>query len=355
MRFNLYALVMTGVAAGVMAGCGGGDDATGVMTYAIEVGATSLAVGQDSTVSLEADVRNVTQDRLLEDAPINFRSADYTIATVDNDGEVTGLRGGTTDILVVYRDDTARVPITVRANPITALRIQAATPFRTGVTTDAERRTINLGSGVGFDLTAGQTLEMAVHAADADDDELICLRCSQIQTGATSPSIQRRGVWTSTNEAVATVSNGTAFGRVTARAVGTTKIIFTVPGDELADTVTVNVFRRPVTGVDILIARQDDPREPDANAPLAIRRGGQLQLIGIPTVADPSGDAVDRRVAWSVPAGEPGQVDQLGLVIASGAASAVGDTLSVVATTVPIEGVDVAVSDTIKLVITNNQ
>ncbi len=368
MRLRLSALLTLCAATGLASGCGGDDDITGAMTYRIETASTDVSVGQDSSVDVSATVRNVTQDRVLEAAPIQYRSADYAIANVANNGRVTGLKGGTTDILAVFRDDTLRIPVTVRANPITDLQLRFVPP-RTGspaTIVDAgdprivpvvspDGRSVALGSGVGFDLvTSGMTTEVAILATDATGDRVRALRPAEFGVSSTVPSIQRRAIWSSTNEDVVTVSNGSStFGRITARQPGTAQVILTFPGDDLADTLDVTVFRRPLTGVRVSVAT--------AGAPLAILRGASLQLAAVPTVGtavgsntiiSPSGNAVERRVIWSSADPDKGTVDALGIVTASNNSAMVGDTVVVLATSVPIAGVDTAVTGTIRLVIT---
>ena len=369
MRFNQFMLLSSCAVIALGAGCGGDGGGTAPMAYQIESATTALAVGQDSSVNVSASVRNVTQDRLLTGAAVQYRSADYSIAIVDNTGRVTGMKGGTTDILAAFRDDTLRIPVTVRGNPIDpeTFRIQYAMPSSgsppAGTTVSADRRTITLGSGVGFTLTAGQTADMAVLARDETGDVLICRTCSQIATGATSPSIQRRGVWSSTNTDVATVSNvSSSFGRITARALGTTQIIFTVPGDDLADTVTVNVVQRRLTGVIIQIASPEDPRTAVPNAPFAIGATGRVQLLALPRVSSPTGTANDRRVVWSMDT-DNATVDALGAVsacsvidVARGCVrrAVVGDTVTVRATATPIPGDPTTVFGQIKLVVVSS-
>lgn len=359
MNFRSSALLTLCSAGLLVAGCGGGDDPTGIMTYAIETTTPALSVGQDSLVSISASVRNVTEDRVLTGARLAYRSLDYSIATVDTLGRVRGIKGGDTDIEVLFRDDLVRIPVTVRPNPIQELqmRLLRSNSNDTGVVIAADGRSAELGSGVGFSFVSGQRAEMALLATDATGDTLISLRPATFSgVNGRIPSIQRRGVFSSTNTAVATVSNsGSTFGRVTAVAPGSAMIIFTVPGDELADTVNVTVYRRPLTGVRVQIADPANPQSALANHPLAIRRGGQLTLLATPTASRPDGDAVDRRVEWSLDTPALGTIDVLGVVRAVDAASAVGDTLIVRATSVPIAGVDTAVSGFLRLVVTTNQ
>ena len=374
MRLNVSVLLSACAIVVLQAGCGGDGGGTAPMVYQLESETTSLSVGQDSTVDVSASVRNVTQNRVLTGAPVQFRSADYSIAVVNNDGEVTGMKGGTTDILAVFRDDTLRIPVTVRANPIDpeTFRIQYSSPVSSGSTLSTDRRTVTLGSGVGFTLTSGQTSEMVVYAEDQVGDTdtarvVLCLRCTQITGNTTAtqvnPSIQRRGIWTSTNTDVATVSNSAStFGRVTARAIGTAQIIFTVPGDDLADTVTVNVIQRPLTSVIIQIASFEDPRTAVANAPFAIGSRGRVQLLALPRVSSPNATANDRRVVWSMVT-DNATVDALGAVTACaavdpargcGRVAAVGQTVTVRATAVPIPGDPTTATGTISLAVVSS-
>ena len=376
MRLKFSLLLSSCAIAGLVAGCGGdGGGGTGPVLYRVESSTTALSVGQDSSVTVSAAVRNLSEDRVLSGAPVQFRSADYTIAIVNNDGRVTGMKGGTTDILAVYRDDTLRIPVTVRGNPLQPstfrmrfavtgsgnVPIDSAGSFPGNTTVSANRDTITLGSAVGFTLTGGQTADVAVYAEDQAGGTLaerivLCRLCRQIvgapNVSTPNPTIQRRGVWSSTDTAVATVSNASnTFGRVTARRPGTAKIIFTIPGDEFADTLDVTVIQRRLTGVVIQIASPADPRTPVVNAPLAIARGGLVQLLANPRVSNPNATANDRRVVWSIestnPAGPNATVDALGAVTACSVVNPqlgcarlanVGDSVVVRATSVPIAG-----------------
>ena len=69
----------------------------------------------------------------LEDADVAYASADPSVATVDEEGRIAGVRPGETSIRIVAGDAEATVPVRVAANPATSFEIVAsADAVRTG-------------------------------------------------------------------------------------------------------------------------------------------------------------------------------------------------------------------------------
>src|SRR5690349_1139356 len=115
--------------------CGDDDDSPAgpLNTYRVVPG-PALAIGQDTTVQASAVVRDETHSRDLTGAAATYTSADTMIATVSLTGLVKGIRPGTTNIIARFVDQTAQIPVTVRANPSGTVSLaapaSAATDFR---------------------------------------------------------------------------------------------------------------------------------------------------------------------------------------------------------------------------------
>src|SRR5688572_15636383 len=108
-------------------GCGSdGDSVAPTFSYTLQPAATSVGVGQDSSVALGVvvtrdDNTTVTGPRVL------YSSQDYRIATVDSAGNVVGLSGGSTTITARFGDASVDIPVTVRPRPATTVELTVLT------------------------------------------------------------------------------------------------------------------------------------------------------------------------------------------------------------------------------------
>lgn len=188
----------------------GGFTATETIDVVASIAVTGVAIDQasqtidaGSTLSLSATVSPTDATNKV----VEWSSDDETVATVDSDGTVTAVGGGTANVTVTTDDGglTDTIAITVNV-PVT------------GVSIDQSDSTI----------AEGDTLSLTASVAPAD---------------ATNPDVQ----WSSSDDSIATVD---ASGVVTAVASGTADITVTTDDGGFTDTITITV-NVPVTGVSI--------------------------------------------------------------------------------------------------------
>ena len=77
--------------------------------------------------ALVINVKRTGTDTTIKGVRLVYSSADYTIATVDGTGLVTGIRGGSTTITANLNDATVDMPVTVRGHPATSVELTILT------------------------------------------------------------------------------------------------------------------------------------------------------------------------------------------------------------------------------------
>ena len=211
----------------------------------------TLEAGQNETLTAIISPNDAT------DSSVSWESSDEDVATVDN-GIVTGVGAGTATITVTTTDGgfTATCEVTVNA----------ATPV-SGVSLNKESTTIFVGSS--------ETLEATV----APDN-------------ATNKNI----TWTSSDETVATVTDGT----VNALKAGTATITVTTEDGSKTATCTVTVQNVAVTGMTL--------------SESAVAMIAEETLTLVPTF-EPS-DATIKTVTWESSNTDVATVDENGIVTA---------------------------------------
>ena len=176
-----------------------------VEEVSVDKAAVSIIEGESATVTV-----TITPPEATNKA-VSFKSSDETVATVDAEGKVTGVKAGKATITVTTEDGgkTAICEVTVTSKEVKV----------TGVSLD--QTSLTIAAGATGKLTA--TVE---------------------PTNATNQNV----TWKSSNTAIATVS---ATGEVIARAKGTATI--TVTTEDGSKTAKCNVtVTQPVTKIEIL-------------------------------------------------------------------------------------------------------
>ncbi len=227
-----------------------------VDTVTISKDALELTVGDDETLTAEVSPEDATYSE------VTWSSDKPAVATVDENGKVTAVASGDAVITAIAdgKSDTCTVTVT---NPVTSISIDATAGILEGAT---------------------KTLTVTSVPEDPDAYEL---------------------VWTSSDDAVATVADGV----VTGVKAGTADITATVKDTDISAVckVTVTADTVAVTGVKL------DKTELD------LTKGGTAQLTA--TVAPE--DATDTDVEWTSDKPAVATVDENGKVtaVASGEAT----------------------------------
>lgn len=246
----------------------------------IALSAQTLALESGQAAAITAVVTTEVGEVLP--APVSWTSGDTTVATVAEDGIVTGQAAGTTWVEATVEDVTARADVSVTF----------------GVATSVSVEPVGAGLLVGAELQLTGTEENAHGALRANDASL---------------------AWATDQAAIAVVS---ASGLVTAESPGQAKISV-LSADGPGATATIDVTGVPAS-VDIV------------GAPTALEAGVQAALSA--TVRDAVGTVLDSDVTWTSSAatvldvGAEGAIDAL----AAGTADIVA-TVQGVADTVSID------------------
>src|SRR5262245_31392469 len=177
----------------------GSESTTGVepMTYTLEPVTASLAVGQDSSATLNVNVKRAGTDTTIKGARLQFTSADYNIAAVDGTGLVTGVRGGSTTIKVRLGDASVDVPVTVRPHPATSVELTLLTGPAGGL------KSVSADTGTFYALPADPLSSVLKAVVRVGNDTVFCNFC----TVKTPARVMRQVRFVSLNPALATVSN----------------------------------------------------------------------------------------------------------------------------------------------------
>ena len=230
----------------------GGD----VASVVIAPRTATVAVG--ASVHLSAEALDAS-GKALEGRRMAWASSNRTIATVSNDGIVTGVAVGTVQIAASTEGKSAIAEISVNPTPVASVRL-----------TPTNR-----------DLLVGQAVQLSAQPVDADGAALA----------------NRPVTFTSSNASVASVSS---LGVVTALAPGSTIITATSEGKNAV--ATIGVASVPVAVVAVA---------PTASSLVV---GQTTQLKAEPR--DASGQILARPVVWSTSAPGVATVSSTGLVIA---------------------------------------
>ena len=203
--------------------------ATDVTSVTLDKTTASLKAGESVTLTATVNPDDAT------DKTVTWTSSDQTVATVSN-GVVTAKKVGTATITAKAGDKTATCQVTVVATEVTSVTLN--------------KTTASLRAGETVTLTA------TVNPSDATDKNV---------------------TWTSSDQTIATISNGV----VTAKKVGTATITAKA-GDKTA-TCLVSVLTTDVTSVTL-------------DKTTASLRAGET--VTLTATVNPS-DATDKTVTWS--------------------------------------------------------
>jgi hypothetical protein len=226
--------------------------------------ATGMTVGQDSSAYAVIGVNRAGTDTTIKGVRLTFDSDDYTIATVDGVGLVTGLKGGTTNITARLGNATATIPVTVNAHPATFVELTILTGPAGGAL-----KSVSADTGTYYALPADPISSRLKGIVRVGNDTVFCNFCN-VKTPA---RVQRVVRFRSLDTTLATINNANnptlqtstdTTGRITAFDTTSTgvKFVMEVPADNLADTVTVKFSLRPI---DSLGLRPDSNFFPTAN------------------------------------------------------------------------------------------
>lgn len=237
----------------LLAGCEA-DKTTGAApaTYTLELPGTTAAVGQDSTLQLVINVKRAGTDTTIKGVRLTYSSADYSIATVDGAGIVTGLKGGTTTITASAGGASINVPLTVRPRPATSVELTILSG------PDGGLKSVNADTGSFYALPADPNTTRLKAVVKVGNDTVFCNYCV-VKTPARVMRVVR---FTSLNPALATISNAASpqlqastdtSGKITPLDTSTAGVRFVleVPGDNKADTVLVKFLLRPIDSLGV--------------------------------------------------------------------------------------------------------
>jgi hypothetical protein len=248
----------------LVAGCGDDDRSPAApFVYTLETTTPTLSIGQDSTRALAIAVKRTGTDTTIKNVLIDYRSSDYSIATVDAAGTVVALRPGTATITARMGGASLDIPVTVIARPATSVELTILTGPAGGL------KSVVADTGTFYALPADPQTSRLRAVVRAGNDTLFCNYCAP----KTPARIMRQVIFRSLDTNIATISNYANLllqtstdtsGRITARDTNTVgvKFVLEVPADNIADTVTVKFRLRPI---DSLGMRPDSNFFPTAN------------------------------------------------------------------------------------------
>ena len=233
---TLMAVILSAMTLLSAIGCGEKEPAE-ISVSGVSVSKTSVTLKEGASESLTATVSPAD----ASNKAVSWASSNTAVATVDNSGRVTGVKAGSATITVTTSDGgkTATCSVTVEANIINV----------TGVTLDKATAALTPGGEV--------TLAATVAPADATDKTIS---------------------WTSSDESVATVSNGKV------KAVGAGKATITVKTTDGGKTATCEVtVTVPVEGVSL------------SETEVEMSEEGEITLTATVT----PDNATDKAVTWA--------------------------------------------------------
>ena len=329
-----------------------------VPVASITLNENTLELKKGATAVLTATVEPSDAD----DKTVVWKSLNQDVATVDQNGKVTAVASGTAKITATAGGKTAECTVTV-TNPATKIEIDDVTlltgsekeivikttptdadDIGTVTYTSADETVAKVVNGKVQGLKAGTTtitatagtLTAEFNVTVTDEEK----PATSITLDKTTLSVEKgktdvltatvlpadttdKVVWSSSNEAVATVENGT----VTAKGKGTAVITAKAGGKSATCTVTVTV---PVESVTL-----DEEN-------ISLEKGGSAVLTA---TVNPS-DATDKTVTWESNDITVATVDENGKVTAEGKGTALitakaggKSATCTVTVTVPVESV----------------
>ena len=245
------------------AGCGDDKSPAAPFTYTLEPVTATLSVGQDSIKPLAINVMRAGTDTSIKGVLIEYRSNDYSIASVDATGQVLGIRGGTTTITASMGGTSVDIPVTVVPHPATSVELTILTGPAGGL------KSVNADTGTFYALPADPATSRLKAVVRVGNDTVFCNYCPP----KTPARVMRQVVFRSLDTSKATISNFSnptlqtstdTSGRITAFDTNTTgiKFVLEIPADNLADTVLVKFRLRPI---DSLGMRPDSNFFPTTN------------------------------------------------------------------------------------------
>ena len=178
-------------------------DSVPVTGVVVSSAGDATSVNPEGTLTLTA---TVTPDNAT-DRTVTWTTSDPSVATVSQDGVVTGVAPGNVTITATAGGISGTKVLTVNSIPVQSVSI-------------GEDRNIVLGSSVS-------------------------LECTFTPANATNKTV----IWESNDDSVATVSSD---GTVVARGVGSATITVTTDDGSKTDEITVTVSAVPVTGIEIV-------------------------------------------------------------------------------------------------------
>lgn len=233
------------------------DEPTPVET--VVVTPTSMQVATGATGALDAEVRDAAGN-VVRDRRIVWVSANPNIATVSDNGVVSGVSAGRVDIAATSEGKSAIASVTVVTTPPTVASVRIA----------PDRVSLLVAGSANLVATAYDSRGTAIGG--------------------------RTVVWTTNNVSVAAVSQT---GRVTGLVPGTAVITAVIDGASGQSTVTVSLA--PVARVTVS----------PSDAPVTIAKSTQLTA----TLTDAAGNTLSgRAVIWTSGDTRIATVDQTGLV-----------------------------------------
>jgi uncharacterized protein YjdB len=269
--------VVTGVAEGKVTITATSEGKSGKATIvvqpvpvaSVDVGPPNPSVEAGSTVQLTATPRDANGNA-LDGRAVSWSSGDPKIATVDNNGRVTGVAEGSVTITATSEGKSGGVTVKVMPPPVSSVTVNP--PL-----IDA--------------LPVGTSDQFTAVLRDAQGNVLE----------------GREIKWTSSDDAIATVS---ADGLVTAQSVGIATITATSEGKSGSSVVTVTPAPPPPVA-SVRVSPSDT----------TVAEGGDVQFAAV--LADADGNVLtDRRVEWDTSDHGIARVNDAGLVHARKAGGA---------------------------------
>jgi len=225
------------------------------------VSASFDSVGVSEMAPLTAIVRDGA-GRVLDDRTVSWSSDDESIATVDNQGVVTGMAVGSTSIVASAQGKLGSKRIGVSPRRVASVSV----------------------SPTAAELLVGGSVQLSATPLDSGGN----------------PLSSRHIKWASSSETVARVDGR---GLVTARSAGSAEVTARCGGSEGESVISVSVVPpEPVASVEV---------SPSSGS---VRVGETIQLTATPR--DSEGNAlIDRNVTWSSSNAGVARADSTGLVL----------------------------------------